>query len=139
MPGGETGAPVVHVPPEPHHVREAQTPDGTFPEAVHPVIAVNQATGRKMIYVNEIFTEKIVELEETESRLVPHGAAAIPVPVSRGGRLRCHRGQSTPRSTSPSGTTGLRSVPVTASPSRFRHRQRHDQDRGSADSAMRAQ
>ena len=50
--------------------RPEETRDGAFPEAVHPVIAVNPATGRKMIYVNEIFTEKIVELEETESRLV---------------------------------------------------------------------
>lgn len=50
--------------------RPEETRDGAFPEAVHPVIAVNPATGRRMIYVNEIFTERIVELEEAESRLV---------------------------------------------------------------------
>ena len=38
--------------------------------AVHPVIAVHPVTGRRMIYVNETFTESIVELEAAEGRAV---------------------------------------------------------------------
>jgi taurine dioxygenase len=35
---------------------------------VHPVIRVHPETGRKALFVNELWTEKIVELEEVESK-----------------------------------------------------------------------
>ncbi len=50
--------------------RVEDTRDGAFPVAVHPVIAVHPVTGRRMIYVNETFTESIVELEAAEGRAV---------------------------------------------------------------------
>lgn len=50
--------------------RVENTRDGAFPESVHPVIAAHPITGRAMIYVNETFTEQIVELEPTEGRAI---------------------------------------------------------------------
>jgi taurine dioxygenase len=40
------------------------------PTAVHPVIATHPTTGRKTIYVNSVFTVRINELGEAESRAV---------------------------------------------------------------------
>ena len=39
-----------------------------YPKAVHPVIRIHPVTGRKGIYVNRIFTTRINELSDTESR-----------------------------------------------------------------------
>lgn len=45
-------------------------PHRVNPVAVHPVIATHPLTGRKTIYVNSVFTVKINELSENESKAV---------------------------------------------------------------------
>ena len=42
----------------------------TLPEAVHPVITVHPETGRKLIFVNVNYTQRIVELTADESAMV---------------------------------------------------------------------
>jgi taurine dioxygenase len=44
--------------------------DRVDPVAVHPVIATHPSTGRKTIYVNSVFTVRINELREDESKAV---------------------------------------------------------------------
>ena len=44
--------------------------DRVDPNAVHPVIATHPKTGRKTIYVNSVFTTRINELAEDESKAV---------------------------------------------------------------------
>ncbi len=45
----------------------AQSRDGEHPSNVHPVVAVEPETGRKSLFVNELFTKRIMELEPDES------------------------------------------------------------------------
>jgi taurine dioxygenase len=42
----------------------------SFPSAIHPVVRTHPVSGRKVIFVNEAFTTRIVELGEGESRRV---------------------------------------------------------------------
>ena len=52
-----------------------------FPPAEHPVIRVHPETGRRTIYVNEIFTSRIVGLDpEESSRLLGYLCAQARVP-----------------------------------------------------------
>ncbi len=51
-------------------IRQDQTRDGAFPEAVHPVVALHPVSGRKALYVNRIFTEAVVELVAGESAML---------------------------------------------------------------------
>lgn len=48
--------------------QERETRDGRFPESVHPVVSRHPVTGRQALFVNEIFTDHIVDLEPRESR-----------------------------------------------------------------------
>ena len=49
---------------------EEETRDGRYPEAVHPVVCRHPVTGRQALFVNENFTEKILDLEPAESRTI---------------------------------------------------------------------
>jgi taurine dioxygenase len=48
--------------------RDGQDADRAHPRAVHPVIATHPFTGRRTLYVNSIFTTRINELTESESK-----------------------------------------------------------------------
>ena len=43
-------------------------PQRESPQAIHPVVRTHPVTGRKALYVNEVFTRRIVELSQSEGR-----------------------------------------------------------------------
>jgi taurine dioxygenase len=49
-------------------VPEEDLLEGDFPEAVHPVICRHPETGKKLLFVNESFTSRIIGLAPEESR-----------------------------------------------------------------------
>jgi taurine dioxygenase len=51
-----------------HAASRARGFQGSDREAVHPVVTTHPGTGRKVLYVNRLFTDRIIELTAAESR-----------------------------------------------------------------------